>query len=109
MSALPGANSAADEYSAAWLVDGRGIVIARGQASGATQLWLGQCHGGGYRDLQPLRLSFNHADGQTLAPAVDQSTPAELLVSGSAPAPRAGKLDIYRMRAQAASGDNSCR
>ncbi|MGV8960275.1 MAG: TolB-like protein [Stenotrophomonas sp.] len=106
---VAGANTAADELGAVWLADGRGIVIARGEDTGATRLWLGQCHAGTYTGLQPLALSFNRADGQTLAPGVDQSKPGELLVSGSAPAPKAGKLDIYRMRAPAPSGDNRCR
>jgi len=39
---------------------------------------------------------------------VDASKPTELLVTGSARAPRAGKLDIYRMKAPAATGDDRC-
>jgi Tol biopolymer transport system component len=107
---VPGINTAADEFDAAWLGDGRAIVFARSDDAGNApiRLMLAQCDGKAYADAQPLSLSFNTADGNTLAPVVDLSKPAELLVSGSAKAPKAGKLDIYRMRAPAATGQSGC-
>ena len=44
----------------------------------------------------------------TLGPAIDWNKPGEMLVTGTAKAPRAGKLDIYRMKAPAASGKSGC-
>jgi Tol biopolymer transport system component len=107
---VPGINTAADEFDAAWLGDGRAIVFARSDDVGNApiRLMLAQCDGKAYADAQPLSLSFNTADGNTLGPVVDLSKPAELLVSGSAKAPKAGKLDIYRMRAPAATGQSGC-
>ena len=45
---------------------------------------------------------------RTFGPAVDWNKPGEMLVTGTAKAPRAGKLDIYRMKAPAASGKPGC-
>lgn len=107
---VPGLASAQDEFDAAWLGDGRAIVFARSDdpATKPVRLWIAQCRQGRYVDPQPLPLSFNDEQGTTLGPVVDASKPGELLVSGSAKAPRAGKLDLYRMKAPAASGDDSC-
>ena len=63
---------------------------------------LARCDGKRYAEAAPLVLSFNTAEGTTLGPAIDWNKPGELLVSGSAKAPRAGKLDIYRMKAPTA-------
>ncbi|MCW4454401.1 hypothetical protein OK348_06290 [Flavobacterium sp. MXW15] len=111
--AVPGVNSAADEFDAAWLGNGRALVFARTTAllaaGGPSRLWLAQCEGGRYGEAQALALSFNGEDGQTRGPVVDAAKPSELLVTGSARAPRAGRWDIYRMRAPAASGSGDCR
>lgn len=105
-----GINTGADEFDAAWLGDGRAIVFARSDDvdDAPIRLWLAQCDGEVYADAQPLALSFNAEDGATLGPVVDVSKPSELLVSGAAKAPKAGKLDIYRMRAPAATGEAGC-
>lgn len=107
---VPGLASAQDEFDAAWLGDGRAIVFARSTdpATAPVRLWLAQCRQGRYVDAQPLALSFNDEAGTTLGPVVDANKPGELLVSGSARAPRAGKMDIYRMKAPGVSGDGSC-
>lgn len=107
---LPGVNTAADEFDAAWLGDGASVVFARSHDVEAepVRLYLAHCDGARYRDAQPLRLSFNGEDGTTLGPALDWSKPGELLVSGTARAPRAGKLDIYRMKAPAVAGRAGC-
>ncbi|MDN5781482.1 MAG: TolB-like protein [Luteimonas sp.] len=107
---LPGINTAADEFDAAWLGNGRALVFARSDDVGNApiRLLLAQCDGKAYVDAQPLALSFNTADGATLGPVVDLSKPTELLVSGSAKAPKAGKMDIYRMRAPAVTGNDGC-
>jgi Tol biopolymer transport system component len=107
---VPGIDTAADEFDAAWLGDGRAIVFARSDdvENAPIRLWLAQCDGAAYADPQPLALSFNSGDGATLGPVVDLSKPGELLVSGSAKAPKAGKMDIYRMRAPTVTGQTGC-
>ena len=108
--ALDGINTGADEFDAAWLGDGGAVVFARSDdvEEDPIQLQLAQCDGRSYADAAPLKLSFNTADGTTLGPVVDWNKPGELLVSGSAKSPRAGKLDIYRMKAPPASGRAGC-
>ena len=105
-----GVNTAEDEFDAAWLDDGKAIVFARSQDSRdrPARLHVGQCDGTAYASIAPLVLSFNTADGTTRGPALDWNEPGELLVSGTAKAPRAGKGDIYRIRAPAATGKAGC-
>ena len=107
---VAGVNSKADEFDAAWLGDGRTLVFARSQdpATQPVRLLVAHCDGARYDDIAPLKLSFNTEDGTTLGPAVDWNKPGELLVSGSAKAPRAGKLDVYRMKAPTAEGKAGC-
>ncbi|MGE8217038.1 translocation protein TolB [compost metagenome] len=98
-------NSAADERGGAWLGNDGALAITRA-AAGHAQVWLVGCD---YRQpATPLVLSFNTADGQTGAPVVDASKPSELVLAGVARAPRAGGLDLYRMKAPAAPG-GACR
>ena len=107
---VAGVNTAADEFDAAWLGDGRTIVFARSANvdKDPIRLYVAQCDGAKYADAAPLSLSFNGEDGYTLGPAIDWNKPGELLVTGSAKAPKAGKLDIYRMKAPAATGQGGC-
>ncbi|BBJ98293.1 hypothetical protein Xcc1_40230 [Xanthomonas campestris pv. campestris] len=107
--ALGEVNSAADERDAAWLGDGRALVWARGTSAGPSQLLLAACKGGYYGQGQPLPLSFNGPQERTFGAVVDAAKPGELLVTGSARAPRAGQLDIYRMKAPVADGEMGCR
>jgi len=108
---VAGINTDQEEFDAAWLGDGRAIVFARSAdpARAPVRLWLAQCRDGRYAEAQPLALSFNGEADTTLGPVIDASKPTELLVTGSARAPRAGKLDIYRMKAPMATGDDSCK
>lgn len=107
---VPGVNTKADEFDAAWLGDGKSLVFARSTdaATQPIQLLLAHCDGSRYAGIAPLKLSFNTADGTTLGPALDWNKPAELVVTGSAKAPRAGKMDIYRMKAPNAEGKAGC-
>ncbi|WP_017916489.1 TolB family protein [Xanthomonas sacchari] len=107
--ALAGVNSADDETDAAWLGDGRALLFARAHGGTSSQVLLAQCAGGRYADPQPLALSFNGSDGHTAGAVLDASKPSELLLSGSARAPRAGKRDLYRIKAPAATGSGDCR
>lgn len=107
---VPGVNTKADEFDAAWLQGGAALVFARSQdaATRPVRLLLAQCDGSRYGSATPLPLSFNTADGTTLGPATDWHRPGELLVTGRAKAPNAGKLDVYRMKAPPATGRRGC-
>ena len=107
---VPGVNTRGDEFDAAWLDGGKAIVFTRSADADRKpmQLFVAQCDGRRYGDATVLPLSFNAADAWTLGPAIDWNKPGELLVTGAAKAPRAGKLDIYRMKAPAATGKPGC-
>ena len=107
---VPGVNTRDDEFDAAWLGNGEAIVFARSKDAAAppARLFVAQCDGRRYADAAPLKLSFNTADASTLGPALDWNKPGELLVSGSAKSPKAGKLDLYRMKAPAVTGKPGC-
>jgi hypothetical protein len=107
---VAGVNTAADEFDAAWLDDGAGIVFARSDdpRSAPVQLQLARCDGRTYVDDRPLALSFNTAGATTIGPVVDWNKPGELLVTGIARAPRAGGFDIYRMKAPVVDGEGGC-
>ncbi|WP_052101466.1 TolB family protein [Novilysobacter arseniciresistens] len=107
---LAGVNTAADEFDGAWLGAGRSLVFARSDdpATAPVRLHVAHCDGSRYGREAPLKLSFNTAEATTLGPVVDWNKPGELLVTGVARAPRAGGLDIYRMKAPAADGEAGC-
>lgn len=94
-------NSAADELGGDWLGTGGALLFTR-LADGHSQVWQVGCDYG--TAAVPLGLSFNTADGQTGAPVVDASKPSEVVVAGQARSPRAGGLDLYRLRTPAVTG-----
>ena len=94
-------NSAADELGGDWLGNGGALVFTR-VAGGHSQVWQVGCDYGAA--AVPLGLSFNTADGQTGAPVVDASKPSEMVVAGQAKSPKAGGLDLYRLRTPAVAG-----
>jgi hypothetical protein len=94
-------NSAADELGGDWLGNGGALALTR-VAGGHSQVWVVGCD---YRKpAEPLGLSFNTTDGQTGAPVVDASKPSEMVVAGQAKSPKAGGLDLYRLRTPAVAG-----
>ncbi|MEO6154259.1 MAG: TolB-like protein [Thermomonas sp.] len=107
---VAGINTGDDEFDAAWLGGGEAIVFARSSdvESQPIQLYIAKCDGSAYVDAQPLQVSFNATDGATLGPVLDASKPTEMLVSGRAQSLRAGKLDIYRIRAPRVIGKTGC-
>ncbi len=107
---VPGVNTAADEFDAAWISDGKTIVYAQSidVEKQPIRLRVAHCDGKAYAASAPWALSFNTADGYTLGPVLDANKPGEMLVSGSAKAPKAGGMDIYRVRAPIATGKNGC-
>lgn len=88
----------------------RASVFARStDVENAPITWLAHCDGGGaYADVAPWPLPFDAEAGFTLGPTVDASHPREMLVSGAVPAPKAGKLDIYRVTTPATHGRDGC-
>lgn len=107
---VPGINTAADEFDAAWIDDGKAIVYAQSKhvEKEPIRLMIARCDGEAYADATPWALSFNTADGSTLGPVVDAGKPGELLVSGMAKSPKAGGMDIYRVRAPKIVGKPGC-
>lgn len=104
---LSALNTPADEASAAWLPTGV-VVFERAGDGTAARLYLARCRGGALVESEPLALSFNTDSGTTRRPVPDWNAPDELLVAGSARAPRAGGLDLYRMRAPRAATGEGC-
>lgn len=107
--ALAGINTAADEVDGSWLGGGRAVVFARTNTQGGTQLWVSQCRQRQWGEAALLTLSFNTAENETRGALIDANKPGELVVSGKARAPRAGGLDLYRMKAPAVEGSDDCR
>lgn len=107
---VPGINTPADEFDAAWIDGGTAIVFARSDdvQDKPIRLHVAHCDGRAYTGIAPWALSFNTAEGTTLGPVVDVSRPGEILVTGSARSPKAGKLDIYRTLAPASRGKAGC-
>lgn len=106
---VAGINSAADEVDGSWLGGGRALLFARSHEGGGTRVWLSHCSQRHWAPAQLLALSFNTPEGTTRGALVDASKPGELVLSGSARAPRAGGLDLYRMKAPATNGSSNCR
>lgn len=107
--ALPGVNTRIDELDVLALDSGRALLFARRDpASGRSRLHLAACQGAAYAAQGPWGLSFNTDDRDTRAPVVDLSRPADLLVTGSAPAPKAGKGDLYRVAVPTLRGADGC-
>lgn len=107
---VPGVNTRVDEFDGAWVDDGRGIVFARSKNvdKDAIVLMVAACDGQRYGEATPLTVSFNTPDAVTLAPVIDWNKPNELLLSGKAKSPKAGKLDIYRTKMPVVSGRDGC-
>ena len=105
--ALSALNTPADEASAALLPTGV-VVFERAGVGDTARLHRATCGDGGWTDTGALELSFNTEVGTTRRPVPDWNAPEELLVAGSARAPRAGGLDLYRMRAPRAAPGGTC-
>lgn len=108
--AVAGPLAAAGDVHAVLALGSQGdAVLTRVQADGRTRLHHAWCTAGQWQDGGALPLSFNDGNGQTQAAGRDHHLSAELLLAGTARAPRAGGLDIYRTRAPHLRGDGSCK
>nr|WP_246022797.1 TolB-like protein [Lysobacter terrigena] len=108
--AVPGIATDADEFDGAWIGDGDGLVFARSTdvESKPIRLYVATCRAKAYGDAVPMAVAFNTEEAWTLGPAVDWNRPVEMLITGAAPSPKAGKLDIYRVLTPVVRGDGSC-
>lgn len=105
---VPGVNTPEDEFDAAWLDGGRGLVFARSADvdEQPIRLWLARCDGEAYVDAAVWEVRGNPPDGAALGPvAVGRRS---LLISGADPELRVGKLDIYRVTAPKLQGSTGC-
>ena len=107
--AMAGLNTPADEIDGSWLGGGRAVVFARAGVQDHAQLWVSQCRHGQWGQAALLALSFNSAEGDARGALADANKPGELVLSGKARAPRAGGLDLYRMKAPTVDGSGDCR
>lgn len=107
---VPGINTADDEFDATWIDGGTAILFARSKNvdSAPIRLHLAHCDGQRYANIAPWSSSLNPEDGHTRGPSIDASRPKELLVTGSARAPKAGRLDIYRTLVPESRGKAGC-
>lgn len=97
--ALPGeVNSTADDFDAAFIAGGRGLVFARSDNvdEAPIALWFA-ARGADGRYLAPVKLDgrINVAGGGILGPVQDLSDPHRLLFSGQRPDSNRGRADIY--------------
>lgn len=104
---VPGVNSPADELDGAWLQEGRGVLLTRADAQGS-RLWIAPCMQGRYKVEAPWASPLNTAGGSTRRALPDTSKPGEMVVSGSARAPKAGLQDLYRTLTPRVQGETDC-
>jgi Tol biopolymer transport system component len=93
-------NTAAEEFDAAFLGDGRSIVFTSGEFDGVVQLFVARHQGAGYAAREVLPAEINFADAWTLGPSVRSSEPGVLYFTSH----RAGdpaRSNIYRIRYEA--------
>jgi Tol biopolymer transport system component len=98
---LPGAlNTAADEFDATFLSDGRSIVFSRSPdvENEPIELYFSARGPAGYDAGTRLPDSVNVAGKATLGPSIDPRDRDVLYFSGRRPEASAGKLDLYRVR-----------
>jgi hypothetical protein len=104
---VPGVNTPGDEIDGAWLDGGRGLLLTRADAQGS-QVWIARCVQGRYHVEQTWPSPLNLAGGSTRRALPDASKPSEMVVSGSARAPKAGLQDLYRTLTPRLQGEAGC-
>jgi Tol biopolymer transport system component len=96
---LPGAiNTAANEFDATFLADGKTIVFARAKdfRKDRVDLFYATLRNGRYDAGTLLPLNVNHAKTDTYGPMLDWSTREQLTFSGQRDGARG--MDLYRVR-----------
>jgi Tol biopolymer transport system component len=98
---LPGAvNTAADEFDATFLPDGRGLVFTRSAdiKSDPVELFFAALGPEGYDAGTILPTTVNVSGGYTYGPAIDWADGATLYFTSQRPEAKVGKNDLYRVR-----------
>ncbi len=99
--ALPGAvNTAADEFDATFLADGRGLVFTRSAdiENDPVELFFAALGPAGYEAGTILPTTVNVSGGYTYGPAIDWADGAILYFTSQRPEAKVGKNDLYRVR-----------
>jgi hypothetical protein len=104
---VAGVNTPGDEIDGAWLEGGRGLLLTRADAQGS-QVWIARCTQGRYAVEAPWGSPLNLTGGSTRRALPDSSKPSEMVVSGSARAPKAGLQDLYRTLTPRPQGEAGC-
>jgi TolB protein len=96
---LPGAaNSADDDFDAAWLHDGKTLVFTRrSQDQDGADLYICTEKDGRYGEPRRLPAGVNSAGGWNLGPSIHPQEPGWLYFTSHRPDDAAGRLDIYRV------------
>ncbi|MEO8672254.1 MAG: TolB-like protein [Tahibacter sp.] len=107
---VPGINTPADEFDAAWLANGRGLLFARSENvdEKPIRLWLAHCDGHAYRAAQAWSDPLNRIDGYTLGPALDPQRKETLLVTALMESAGKSTLDIVRVAMPPTTGRDGC-
>ena len=98
---LPGAvNTAADEFDATFLPDGRGLVFTRSAdiKNDPVELFFAALGPEGYDAGTILPTTVNVSGGYTYGPAIDWADGATLYFTSQRPEAKVGKNDLYRVR-----------
>jgi TolB protein len=97
--ALPGVNSADEDFDAAWLHDGRTLVLTRMKKDqDGSDLYVARWNGSSYQAPQPLDDRVSAKGAWNNGPAIDPSAPGWLFFSSMRKDVSAGRMDIYRIR-----------
>ena len=98
---LPGAvNTAADEFDATFLPDGRSLVFTRSAdiKNDPVELFFAALGAEGYDAGTLLPTTVNVSGGDTYGPAIDWADGAILYFTSQRPEAKVGKNDLYRVR-----------
>ena len=97
--AVPGVNSADEDFDAAWLHDGRTLVMTRMKKDqDGSDLYVARWNGRAYDAPQPLDDRVSAKGAWNNGPAIDPSAPGWLYWSAVRKEPSAGRMDVYRIR-----------
>jgi hypothetical protein len=97
--AVPGVNSADEDFDAAFLHDGRTLVMTRMKKDqDGSDLYVARWNGSGYDAPQPLDARVSAPGTWNNGPAIDPSSPGWLYFSSVRKDASAGRMDVYRIR-----------
>lgn len=104
---VPGVNSADEDFDAAWLHDGRTLVLTRMKKDqDGSDLLVARWNGAGYDAPVPLDARVSTAGAWNNGPAIDPSAPGWLYFSSVREDVAAGRMDVYRIRYSPAGPPN---